>query len=232
MPHITVISTFSQDRYFHVRTGVRETKRGGPAFWIRRTLSAWGLLFTIVHAPEDAIVDITVDETGERGTIASLPALQAGEIPYADAYLVSTIGAEFNIAQISGFAGLVAVDVQGYVRDARMKGLSAYTFPPHVQDTISILKGTEEEISYLDPASVEAQKHRILVITRGSQGFDLYASGMHIPVPGHPIHARDTVGAGDVLLAAFVASYVRSGDSHTSARAARQHVEEFLATKQ
>lgn len=54
--------------------------------------------------------------------------------------------------------------------------------------------------------AIEAQSGNAVVITEGSQGAHLYASGEHLFVPTEPVDPVDTVGAGDAHLGALVAA--------------------------
>ncbi|MEK7099351.1 MAG: hypothetical protein AAB916_02445 [Patescibacteria group bacterium] len=232
MTDITVIATFAQDRYIYLKDGTQIVTEGGPALWITRTLMHLSMPYAIVAGTDKAIVDITIGDTGEQGTIVFLSPINTLHISPASAYIVSTIGDEFELGDIATLNGLVAIDAQGFVRGALLNGHSSYTPPFAIRERIAILKATEQEVGYLDAAFVKEQKHRMLLVTKGSLGFELFAFGRYLPYPSNnAITPPNTIGAGDVLLSAFVVRYLRSRDPLEAGYRARKDVEEFLSQK-
>lgn len=232
MASLVVISSFAQDRYHNLKDGVRSVRRGGPARWITETLQQILIPFELITGAEDCIVDIAVGGNEEKGTIASLSQINAPDIPFADAYIVSTIGDEFDLGRIPDRHAFIALDAQGYVRCARMARRPFYALPSKIRDHITVLKATAEEVAYLDPDFVKKQKSRMLLLTKGSRGFDLFSMGICASFPASQgATPPDTVGAGDTLLAAFVTMYLRYRDRLIAAYRARKYVEKFLDRK-
>lgn len=228
---IQVISTFAEDRYFFKENQTRKIKKGGPAFWITETLTDLRVPFDVTTGETEAIVDIIVEKNDEDGKIVSLPLISEEPTYQADAFIISTIGDEFDLAKIANLRGIIALDVQGYVRSSTMKGEEIYQFPKMMEERIDILKTNEAELKHLDQQFIISQQNRIMLVTRGTEGFELYTSGVRTFLPSNPIVAPDTIGAGDVLLSAFVATYSKSKDAMQSALFARTYVEKFLAAK-
>ena len=54
-------------------------------------------------------------------------------------------------------------------------------------------------------ASDDGRRARLTVVTRGADGCTAYVDGERIDVPGHPVDAVSTLGAGDVFHGALVA---------------------------
>jgi sulfofructose kinase len=55
----------------------------------------------------------------------------------------------------------------------------------------------------------DGRRAKITVVTRGAEGCTAYADGESFDLPGHPIEAVSTLGAGDVFHGALVASLSR-----------------------
>lgn len=81
-----------------------------------------------------------------------------------------------------------------------------------------ILKVGEDEAEFLTGGSDEAAWRtlmqgnvRLLILTRGKHGASLYTKDARIDVPGIPVKAVDTTGAGDAFIAAFLYALVHLG---------------------
>lgn len=228
---IEVISTFAADRYLSTESQTQKIKKGGPAFWITETLKDLSVPFAVTTGANEATVDITVEKNDEHGRIVSLSRISVEPPHHADAFIISTIGDEFDLIKIAELRGIIALDVQGYVRNSKMTGERQYGFPKIIAERIDILKTNETELKHLDQQFIISQKNRIMLVTKGTEGFELYSSGARTFFPSNPIVTQDTVGAGDVLLSAFVATYITSKDAVQSAMFARTYVEQFLMAK-
>ncbi len=231
MSKIQVISTFAEDRYFFKENQVQKIKKGGPGFWITETLKDLAVPFAVTTGAKEAIVDITIEKNDEHGKILLLPRISEKPPHDTDAFIISTIGDEFDLAKIADLHGTIALDVQGYVRSSKIKGEETYQFPKTVEEHIDILKTNESELKYLNQQFIISQQNRIMLVTRGAEGFELYAAGVRTFLPSNPIAAPDTIGAGDVLLTAFLAAYLGTRDTLQSALFARKYVEQFLMAK-
>ncbi len=223
---IAAIAPLAEDRLHDLRTGERSVRPGGPGLWIARALANLQVECAPVHGQDPAIVEIDVDDSGERGKIVSSPAIVVQAPVVADVAVVSTVSNEFSLGQLSLLPSTVALDVQGYVRAARMVGQHPVTLPNTPQ--LAIVKATEEELGYLDPAWVEQQKSRALLVTRGADGCDVYDGGKFFHQPATPVAVPSTVGAGDVFLASFLVEWLRSRSSAAAAAFAARQSSEFL----
>jgi sugar/nucleoside kinase (ribokinase family) len=63
-----------------------------------------------------------------------------------------------------------------------------------------------------------ARLARLLVVTRGADGADLYLDGQRQRFPSFPAHVIDPTGAGDVFAAAFFVRLFRSKDPEDAMR--------------
>ncbi|MDE2038046.1 MAG: hypothetical protein KGI69_02375 [Patescibacteria group bacterium] len=224
---IKVISSLADDVIFH--EGQKgEVREGGPAFWISDALRHRGQDFELITGEQRSEVEIMVRDGEEIGKIVSVSPIEINGRLDADAFIISTISDEFNIQNIESLDGLVAVDLQGYVRAAKSDDRKL-VIDQRLASLIGIAKLTRDEASHV--IGLDLLKDKILLITDGEKGFDLYANGALHHFDGEPIRAKDTIGAGDTLFARFVVEYMRSHDILESARRARGYVADFLRSK-
>jgi sugar/nucleoside kinase (ribokinase family) len=79
---------------------------------------------------------------------------------------------------------------------------------------------------------LEKQKQKVLIVTKGDRGVDLYVAGELYSIPPKKVvTGRDTIGAGDTFLASFTSQYLATQNPVGSAHFAMDHVSEFLLTK-
>jgi sugar/nucleoside kinase (ribokinase family) len=94
------------------------------------------------------------------------------------------------------------------------------------------VKATAEELRFLPPAFISVQKDRMLIITKGAGGCDVFVKGKQLSCkPKWRISAPDTLGAGDTFFAAFVTTYEQTNTVKKSVRYAMCEVEKFLQKK-
>ena len=77
---------------------------------------------------------------------------------------------------------------------------------------VSIVKASDDDLQWLHPdepadavATRWAQDGRIVVLTRGAAGASAFRNGDRVSCPAPKIEVVDTIGAGDVFIAAFLA---------------------------
>lgn len=226
---VEVFSTFATDKF--IRDGkVFKEANGGPALFIDQALTDLGVPH-IVHSPGNVVVEILFTDQGEFGKVP-VPPSQAPIAHRDGAYIVvSTLLDDWKI--VSGKSP-VYVDIQGFVRDGSDFGKKkTWEVPEELWSTITCVKGTEEEITYLDSFFSQEQKRwRQLIATKGPEGADVFVQGERIHVPAQPIlNLPDTVGAGDTWFAAYVSQQVIGNSAQESAEFATKHVANFLKRK-
>lgn len=228
-----VFASFAEDILLNEERQELKRQMGGPAFFIQNALGKMGSKFELTSSTP-AQVELVMTNAGETHT--KLVAKAAAFTPrFADlsgkGVLISTTINEINLQGIEKFPGPAFIDVQGYVRypeDSSQKRL----WEEGSQLEAFCLKATQAELAFLPPQLIERQKHKILIVTKGSEGLDLYIQNKRhgIPVP-NKIAGRDTIGAGDTLLANFAARYLQTGNPLQSAEYAMNAVVEFLSEK-
>jgi succinylglutamate desuccinylase len=227
MSKIQVISTFAKDTVIDLNHNIEEVTDGGPAFWISSALKKVGANFNIKTAKKKARVKIRIVGDYEEGRIISCPKINSASIVYDKPTLISTISNEFDLKNICKTTSLIAVDIQGYIRAP--KALEAkFKISPDIYSRISILKATQDELRYLDNEFIESQKKRILIVTKGASGFDVYSKGRLIRIKAKRISVSNSIGAGDCLFSYFFYKYIQTKDPEVSANFAKKEVEKFL----
>ncbi|PJC41057.1 MAG: hypothetical protein CO042_00445, partial [Parcubacteria group bacterium CG_4_9_14_0_2_um_filter_41_8] len=132
MKKILIIGSYARDVVLYQETGERVITEGGPAYWIQKALREQGHEPKLATGKEPAIIDITVSGGKETGIIRSVSGITVQGIEEFDAILVSTVADEFLLPELSGFLGVLAIDVQGYVRAAKIKGMKKFKIPESV----------------------------------------------------------------------------------------------------
>ena len=185
--------------------------------------------YLLATGKHPAKVNVIVSKTGETGNIVSVDKISANQKSSSDAYLISTIGDEYDLKNINKLSGFVAVDLQGYVRTQKH---NLFTFPERTLQKINLIKATESELKKINPEIVKQQKRRILLVTKGSRGFSIFYKnhGYHFNVR-KLVKAKNTIGARDTLFAIFVVEYLKSKNISEAACAARTYVKKFLSEK-
>jgi hypothetical protein len=231
-PAITIYASYAQDTLLREHGGC-EVRQGGPAFYISQQLCCARTPFTL-FAPEPAEVMIEMRDGAEVGTVSVPPVPRVIAIRKNEnaAVLISSIFNEFVFT--GNYLGTrVYLDVQGFVRAARVFNPAGFWCPSCALSGIPFcVKATSEELRFLPPAFVSVQKDRMLIITKGAEGCDVFVKGKQLSCkPKRRISAPDTLGAGDTFFAAFVASFERTRAVKRSVRYAMRAVEKFLQKK-
>jgi len=230
MKRIEVYSTFATDRFVNPAGTILKESVGGPAYFITQVLSDLKIPHSVCSSP-GVVVEILLTPEGEFGRIQTAPAQKTIKHLNNSILLVSTLLRDWKL--IAGKSPIY-LDVQGYVRDGDNFGQKQlWTFSSEIASALMCVKGTEEEISYLDPKFIINQKiKRQLIVTKGSAGADLYCNGKHYFIPTQQIiKSSDTVGAGDTWFAVFVAQQSRGFSPKDSAETATEYVRKFLTKK-
>ena len=233
--NITVISSFARDTIVDA-SGKKQELLGGPALFITDALEKTDFQYQLITPPQPFTVEIQVDARGEHGRIVNQPPVTIIDLAkHTEApVLISTILQEFEFINKSNGARWLYIDAQGFVRDGRFSGGKKRWQPPsNMTNTIACLKATDQESKYIDPAILQHLKERaIVIITNGSQGSVLYNLGsISRLVPKMKADTKNTVGAGDTLLALFTAEHIRSNNVELSLKRATDGVTDFLINK-
>lgn len=228
---IVIISSFASDKIRYQDVGVVKIKKGGPAFWISKTLKKKKLEFRMLSGKKPAEVAINIDKTGERGVFLSISKIHLKSKKKAAAFIISTVANEFSLNEINKLSGLVALDIQGYVRALKSKKDSKIKIPERITKKIDILKATREEARFLEKKFISDQKRRILILTEGHRGVDIFYHGRRLFLKVDKVSSIDTIGAGDVFLTIFVIEFLKGKNIKESGMAAINFTKKFLEEK-
>lgn len=226
---IVVIASFAIDHITDL-AGVLHKRHGGPAHWIRQALKELRMPFLVISGHRPALVDIHLGIDGEQGDFRRVDPIRLRAPRTAKAFIISTIENEFPIEQLRLLHGVIAVDLQGYVRNARMSG-TLLRIPSSLARRIAIAKVTASECAYLGQALIASQKKRTLIVTYGGAGFEIFHKGRRHNFTHSRTLSSDTIGAGDTFLAAFVVEWLRTKNVSKAALIAQGIVRHFLERK-
>lgn len=181
---------------------------------------------------------MTVDAVGPVWDAADI---DAAAIDTAWVHVAPLLRSDFTAAAIARLVALghhVAYDGQGLVRVAEQGPLRAdAAFDPALLAGLQILKLADDEATVLtggefgldDALALDIPE---ILVSRGSEGCDLFAGGEHhfIP-PAFKVTGVHATGAGDTFTVAYVAARSRGDEPLDAARAASQLVAELLQTR-
>lgn len=226
---IIVVGSFAID-YVTNTSGITHRQNGGPAYWINQTLTKLNMPFSVITGRKPTIVDIRLSRDGEKGKALTIYPIHIRSPRTGKVCIISTIGNEFPIEQWKLLHGALVVDFQGYVRDAQGRG-TLVNIPSSIARRIAIAKVTAAELSCLSTPFVKSQKQRILIVTHGAAGFEIFYRGKRYEFTAKGRVSPDAIGAGDTLLTAFAMEWLKTRNITKSALAAQNVVEHFLANK-
>ncbi|HSX36159.1 MAG TPA: PfkB family carbohydrate kinase [Patescibacteria group bacterium] len=230
---ISVISSWSTDVFVNQAGDVLAVKDGGPGLFLTRALAQETVSFK-THAASPVAVEILLTNAGELGRIPNPPMPRILDTSMFAAWtIVSSISEEWQFSPQAELPGRVCVDVQGFVRDpGNFGGKRQWGGPPGSAIRPYCLKGTRQEMQYIEPALLEEQKQRLLVITDGSEGVELYFGGERCKVRcPRVVASTDTVGAGDTFFGHFIARLAKGAEPSTAAKYAARQTVAFLERK-
>ncbi len=227
---VIVIASFAIDHIIDV-AGVLRKRRGGPAHWIRQALKEFRMPFLVISGPRPALVDMRLGINGERGSFRRVDPIHLRASRSAKAFIISTIENEFPVEQVHLLHGVIAVDLQGYIRNARVSGTLLH-ISSSVARRITIAKATAGELTYVQRTFITSQKKRILIVTHDVSGFEIFYRGRsHSFIGNNRVVSPDTIGAGDTFLTAFTIEWLRTLSVSKAALKAQAVVEHFLNKK-
>lgn len=225
---ITLVSTGTIDR-LPSSDGPREVP-GGPARYVGEALDRLGYSYRLITGAT-AIVDVLPrDDGGEEYVIAPLPSIPLPRTLAGDAVILSPIGGEIDPRAVPATEGLLAIDLQGFVRipgqptnrlasPAGLSGLLARA---------DLIKGSTSEFGVLTERDWAAAQEAKVAITHGSAGVEVRFGAERVSIEPEPVRVADTIGAGDNFLAAFTVYLLRGLETLEAARSAMRFTERML----
>ena len=206
---------------------------GGPATFISSALKKQKI-DVVMHTGFVVDVNIEVDEFGETGCVSAIPANEKPGVCQSGVAIISTLSHEWNPQEIIEGCEQTFLDVQGFVRGPDVLGRKCVwkDFRGDWIKKIKCLKTTELELSFLPKKSVEDQKTRMLLVTKGVDGVDVYVEGKLMSFrPPRVVLPRDTIGAGDTFFAHTIARMILGDAPHVAVVVALEETSRFLEKK-
>jgi len=231
---VTILSTFAKDKIIDRKRKIVTIKKGGPAFYLSNVFKKEKILFNFITS-SIAEIEILITKNGEIGKVKEKPKIQKIDFSKikTDYLVISTILNDFNLSGVSFFKGKIFLDIQGYVRDSRRLGGKKFFSPPEeIISSVFCLKGTKEELKYIPKIWLNQQKQKILIITKGKLGCEVFIFGKKFQLrPKKKIIAPNTVGAGDVFFAYTISKFLKTNEILKSIEYALKRTSEFLLSK-
>ncbi len=206
-----ICSTFTRDLLSDTRTGRSSVHKGGPAFFLKKACEEEGIVSEL-HVGPKVDVRIHIDEHGEVGTVSECPPNSLPSIESGSSVIVSTIMQEWNPEVLAHLGCSLYLDVQGFVRAPGVGGTKTLwqEFSGPWTESVRCLKATKEELLFLPKQSVEDQKQRMLIVTHGANGAEVFLNGERsFFVPSKIVLSSNTVGAGDTFFGHVVCEILK-----------------------
>lgn len=215
---VTIISSFADDVIIDGEKKI--IKKGGPAKFIENALIKLNLDYKIITGKRGK-VEIEMEK--EIGKILLSEKIDFKPEPQPEFVIISTLKDEYPLKAEGRFNCL---DIQGYVR---RYDFSKKMFSSKELKKFDIIKGTEEELSYL--SKKDLSKKSIILETKGKEGCVIRKDNQKIIIKPKIVDSPDTIGAGDTFFAVFCITYYQTRDLELSGRTAAKEVGKFLKGK-
>ncbi|KKR71896.1 MAG: hypothetical protein UU81_C0014G0005 [Microgenomates group bacterium GW2011_GWC1_41_8] len=233
--YISVYSTYATDEIANSKGKTISEQQGGPLFYIEQALANRNMPFRSFYGA-NAKIKIAVTPQGETGVIVYKPKKNSfinvsQKNKKSRIAIVSTVLNEWNIEEVLKRHDKIIVDVQGYVRDPKNHGKKKiFHEMNNYANNIYCVKGTNEELSYLPKSFLTSQKKRVIIITKGNSGVELFVKGKKYQINvENIILSENTIGAGDYFLGMFAGNISRGNDEIQAAKSAVKATSDFLA---
>lgn len=230
---LKIFSTFSKDSIYEMENGKERFVKStfnGPAFFIERVFGGSKFKYKLFHEKSFKIKIILHKNKTETGVIlrGNKNSSEIKNIEDGDIIVISTILDEWHLPKKLSSKTIIYFDIQGYVRKYEKKVVIKTVAPG---GNIFCLKGTQNEIDLLPRDALEKQKEKMLIVTRGEKGVDIFYRGKKYNFFNQKIIVKNTVGAGDTFFANFVMKFLEEKDIEKSGEFALKQVEKFLKNK-
>lgn len=233
---ILVLASRSKDYIYTDFEKKPTVKEGGPALFIRKVFDDLGVSYRLAQT-DRAEVEIKISNQEEVGRILKPDRIKLPRTIIESNILISTIGPRaLSLDFLKEYNGDVFLDIQGFVRCERSPRPGAkkvWKIADTIVNKLTVLKGTSEELHFLSPDVLERLKDRILIETRGAAGVAIWEAGKKTELaPPRKVRTENTIGAGDVFMAAFVYKFIKTRNARKSAYFALKYTSSFLENKE
>ena len=204
-------------------------QQGGPAHYMGLALRRLCVPFGVITG-DTAVVEVIPGPDGEKYVIPRLDPIPIPSPLLDDAIVLSPIMREIAPKSIREARGLLALDLQGFVR---RPGDPAGGFDRNVDlaallSRADVIKAAEPELAALTTESREAARSAIVLVTHGDQGASIQHDGRTDRIEARPVPAPNTIGAGDTFLSAFIVAILDGSDTVAAGERAARFTEDVL----
>jgi hypothetical protein len=209
---ITLVSTYTIDEICGP-DGRTQRRTGGPAHYVGAALDLLGFPYNLITGSRPR-VQVLSGPHGDQYVIPSIPHITLPEKIEGCAVILSPIIGEIDRDAALSVNGLLAVDVQGFVREPGVpSGEVSRKFDlSRLISRADFVKGGDRELGLLDSHTKKLLGRTTVIETRGSNGAMIHRGGQSHALTVPQVSAPDTIGAGDTFLAAFVVAILRGVD--------------------
>ncbi len=231
MKSVTLIASRTIDHINNLDKSTKIVRPGGPALYCKQAIETLGCKVHLLTSRRPVTVHITIQDQNEKIRIDRIGKITLrGHLPTRN-ILMSPILGEFDLEQVSQRNCRVFLDAQGYIRAKGQDLTQRWVCVPRIVKNVVALKVNQRESSCVPEEILNLFRHRILLITRGQEGVEVWDHSKRHRVRGHHVEVVDTLGAGDTFFGSFVAAYLQSGAVASATRLAVKKAEQLLQRK-
>jgi len=231
MKSITLIASRTTDHINNLDKSIKLVRAGGPALYCKQAIEESGLKVHLLTSRRPVTVYITIQDRHEKIRIDRIGMITLwGRLP-ARNVLLSPILGEFDLEQVAQRNCRIFLDAQGYIRARGEDLVQRWICAPWMVKNVVAIKVNQRESNCVSEEILNLFRSRVLLITRGQEGVEVWDHGKQYQIHSHPIEVADTLGAGDVFFGSFVTSYLQSGDVPSATRLAVRKAEQLLRRK-
>lgn len=231
MKSVVLIASKTIDYIENIDESTKLVRSGGPAFYCKQAIEAFGYNVRLLTSRRPTNVHITIQDRHEKIRIDRIEKILLRRQPPVRNVLLSPILGEFELKRLAQENCRVFLDAQGYIRAKGEHLVQRWICTPNIVKNVVVLKVNQRESRYVPKKILKLFRSRILLITHGQAGVEVWERGKRHCIPGHYVETKDTLGAGDTFFGSFVATYLQSGDTLLAARLAVQKAEQLLQNK-
>lgn len=230
---IILVSTRTIDCLPDVSGGGLQRLPGGPAHYIGHALELQKVPYELITGAQAVTEVVRTAEGDQQYIIPALPRIDLSDKLTAPAVILSPIMQEIDPNRLPEVEGLVAVDLQGFVREPGIpSGSSPRTYDlRELLERADVVKAAPDELARLTEASRSALSRTMLLTTEGASGVRLQYAGRSSFISAYPVEAAHTIGAGDTFLGAFVPALLDGCSPEDAAERAARFTEDTLRTR-
>ena len=145
--------------------------------------------------------------------------------------MLSPILGEFELKQLASRKCRVFLDAQGYIRARGENQVQCWLCDPLDLEKVIALKVNLRESRLVSEDILELFHERILLITHGKEGVEVWDRGKCCMIRGKEVLAPNTLGAGDTFFGSFAVIYLETANAVKAARIATTKAEQLLKRK-